>query len=71
MVRPQMTLAARPLPDLRRVKQSGDDRRGAHSYRDAGLDQLGAALLVGAVGVVVAVAHGVNFMAFGPPWEAA
>ena len=48
MVRPQMSLAARLLLDLGGVEQRGDDRRRADADRDAGLDQLVAALLVGA-----------------------
>ena len=47
-----MSLAARLLLDLGGVEQSGDDRRRADADRDAGLDQLVAALLVAASCVV-------------------
>ena len=66
-----MKLATPPLLDLRRVEQGGDDRCRSYADRNAGFHQLGAALLVGAVGVVVAVAHDAKSMAFGAGWEAA
>lgn len=65
-----MRLAARLLY-LGRVKESGDYRRGADPYRYAGPYQLGPALLVRPIGIVVAVVHRQFSMAFGGGWEAA
>lgn len=48
-----MRLAARLLLDLGGVEERGDDRRGADTNRDPGLDELLPALLAGVVGVVV------------------
>ena len=55
--------------DLGRVKQRGDDGRRSDADGDAGLDQLGAALLIGAVSVIVAVCHARFSMAFRANWE--
>src|SRR5207302_6213505 len=63
--------ALRFLLDLGRVEQGGDDRRRADADRDSGLHQLAAALLVGALRLIVAVGHVRNSMAFGAGWEAA
>jgi len=65
-----MTLSARLLSDFRRIKQRGDDRRGADAHRDAGFHQLRSALLIGSVVVVVAVIHRSFSMASSAGWEA-
>ena len=50
-------LLPRLLLDLGRIEQSRDDCGRADAYRDTGLDQFRAPLLVGAVDVVVGVGH--------------
>jgi hypothetical protein len=60
-------LAARLLLDLGGVKESGNDCGGADPDRDAGLDQLGPALLARSV---VRIAHAPPSMAFGRALEA-
>ena len=59
------------LLDFGRVEERGDDRRRPDADRDAGFHQLVSALVICAVNIVVAVAHGPFSMAFGEGWEAA
>jgi hypothetical protein len=66
-----MRLGAGLFLDLGRVKQRGDDRGRADADGDASLHQLGTALFVGAIQIVVAVAHARFSMAFRAAWEAA
>ena len=57
-------LAALLLLDLGCVEQGRDDGGRADSNRNAGPHQLGPALLVSRVGIVVRVAHPALSMAF-------
>ena len=66
-----MNLGPRSLLDLGSIEQRGDDRRRANADGNAGLHELAAAFLVGAVGIVVSVRHDRISMAFRAAWEAA